>query len=878
MKTETIVAGGIAVAILIATAVPALAAADGEPQPIVWWKVADSATPIPGTDRNFGSFNQPSVNRSGLVVFRARSVGSSQPISGIFRKRIAADGQPIEPLFMRGDAVPEPNNSDEIDSGSAPTGFREFPSIPRIDESSDLVATRGNSTPVWIATLEDGSETSVGTNGVFVATNGERETAFCLLGAVRDAATGALVFPWHAVPDAPEGTRFDVFPGSPSVSDGRYVVTKANWTDPETNVGKTGVYVRDMRDPNGALRCIASSNTVIPGQDPELEEPVHFGSTAPPTAAEGTVVFLGVDSEEAPTMGGLYAAPISGAQGGDGAAELDLLVAIGDPVPGREDGSAFTQIGEAVAFDGRYLAFWGAWGSEQRSIDLACPTDGSPAIIAWCNQLHPDGHVAQVPVGQGIFVHDLQTGATSMIASTGTDEGAISDFVYWNFSGRAPGTGGEEGGGVPVPGYEPDADDGELARWRSATFVAIESDTGRGFRAAFKATAGDVSSIYLVEGIGDTPAPLLSTGGDARVLDAALPEGSVITTLAMEREALRDGWFAVSASSLDEATGESVAGIYALGLRGTDSDFDGDGRSDVGWYHEGGAGGAIWHLNGDGIGGGYVAATPSSPRARLVGSGDANGDGRADMLWYDPASKRYSVWLMNGLDAEPVEIDRHVEPEYVPIAFTDLDDDRKADVVFRRTKPGATEVAVWLMDGGTIREGTLNELEGEFDQIVVGNFDGDRRREAILRKLNSGEPGAVYLAEFDGSTMLAPARVELASGETAPAISLGFTIEGAGDTDGDGTDDVFWRGPNGSVEHWRMRESRVERHSVIWDAASPYWKAVAFPDFSGSGKRGVLFRGGAGETWMWELDGTEIIRSEPLRPVEPVWRTTERGS
>ncbi|MFN9125779.1 MAG: hypothetical protein ACK5WD_08100, partial [bacterium] len=83
-----------------------------------WRPIATNADGVPGTEVNFGSFNQPAINRNGVIVFRARSVGSSQPVSGIFRRRMNADGQPIEPLFLRGGEVPEPNNSDEGDSGS----------------------------------------------------------------------------------------------------------------------------------------------------------------------------------------------------------------------------------------------------------------------------------------------------------------------------------------------------------------------------------------------------------------------------------------------------------------------------------------------------------------------------------------------------------------------------------------------------------------------------------------------------------------------------------------------------------------------------------------------------------------------------------------
>ncbi len=162
-------------------------------------------------------------------------------------------------------------------------------------------------------------------------------------------------------------------------------------------------------------------------------------------------------------------------------------------------------MGEGVSFDGRFVAFWGAWGSATKTIVLRCPAEGNEDLVAYCNDQHPDGFPVQVPVHQGIFVHDTKTKQTHAVAKTPND---FDDFVYWNFSGRTPGTG--EGD-----------DDGELARWRSASFVAVSglvdgflSQTeiyAPTFRIALKARTGKVvdgayqnpvDGIYLEEHAG----------------------------------------------------------------------------------------------------------------------------------------------------------------------------------------------------------------------------------------------------------------------------------------------------------------------------------------------------------------------------------------
>jgi hypothetical protein len=366
------------------------------------------------------------------------------------------------------------------------------------------------------------------------------------------------------VPGAAPGTRFDQFPGAASPTDGEFVVFKGNWTDTIALIGRTGVYYRSMTADGGEATVvrIADSQTPIPGQEAKM--PVLFGSTAPPSAAAGKAVFVGLDNEEAPTMGGIYLADLVPSP------ELVPLVEIGDAVPGEHgdddsDDDRFTRIGEALSFDGRWVAFWGAWGDEMREELLLCPTDGNADVLAYCNATYPNGYIAQVPVHQGIFAIDTWSGHIVPIAKTGKD---FDDFVYWNFSG-SPGTGGDEGG------------DQEPPRWRSTSFMAIDSKPAGAFRVVFKARVGVDDVIALRAGPGERPVDIVvSTQTTGTAIDAQAPAGSVVSALGIERDGLRNGRLAIAASMLDAATGEAWAGIYMRALPPIPSctgDLDGDG-------------------------------------------------------------------------------------------------------------------------------------------------------------------------------------------------------------------------------------------------------------------------------------------------------------
>lgn len=547
-----------------------------------WATVVNNNDPMPGAPggRTFNSYNQPSVNVDGLVVLRARSRGGpplGPATHGIYTRDMSVAG-PIVRILDRSSPVPEPNNLDVT--------FVETPSFPRIDMDSESIVTRGNHQPVWEYTL-DGEETRAGTTGIYANPFGPLVTAVAKLGDVVD-------FSFWEVPEFP-GVRFEVFPGAPSVTRGDTIVFKGNYTVGDAE--RTGVYFRELDDrpiflPDGSELAPAggsasvmgianSAETLIPGTG------TVFGSTAPPSAAGDRLVFAGFDDEDAPTLGGIYLAPLRSEPA------LTPLASVGEPVPG-EPGYRFVTFGEGLAFTGRHVGFWGAWGAATRTVRLYCPTEGSRDRIAYCNQelicadtgeivgdpnsvcddvTDPNYGVAcyqekEVPVQQGIFVYDVRTRRTHVAAKTGA---LFDEFLFWNYSGKTPcvGAGHAEEGGE---------DDGEAVRWRSSAFVAASS-RGATFRTAFKARTGElvdgvwldpVDGIYLERGPGRSRlVTVLDTTMDGPMLDPEAPAGSIITEVGLERESLRGDWLAVNASMGVEGgtEEEGLAGVYITRLR-----------------------------------------------------------------------------------------------------------------------------------------------------------------------------------------------------------------------------------------------------------------------------------------------------------------------
>jgi hypothetical protein len=535
----------------------------GSPGTLQWQVVVNNGMQVPGDTRNFNSYNQPSVNANRLVVFRARSKGGpiGEPAHGVFTRDMTDPTSSLVTIFDRNTTVPQPNNLG--------TEFTEPPSFPRIDIRSDTIASRGNHQPVWEYTPANGGDkTSAGTTGIYTNPLGVLITGASNLGAVPD-------FSFWEVPGS-DGIKFDVFPGAPSVTDGATIVFKGNYT--VGTVEKTGVYYRVLENesipllggdtslaPAGGTKpvvLIADTNMKIPGTS------TKFGSVSPPSAAGKQAVFSGFDNEDDPTLGGIYLASLQPNP------SLTTLVSIGSQVPGERKGTVFNKLSESVSFDGRYVAFWGAWGNRTTKLTLQCPTEGNKVRIAYCNQQYPTGYKTTISLNQGIFVYDIQARETWAVATTPAN---FNDFVYWKFTGIVPGMGEMDG----------EDDMGEPAKWRSEEFVAVSGVavgnlTKAQFLIAFKARTGHVElktgayenpvdGIYVCLGPDLSPTlTVVETGKQGTEIDpdaAINAPGSPITDIGLDRDGFRDRWLVINVRWGSEESG--WAGIYLTEVSNT---------------------------------------------------------------------------------------------------------------------------------------------------------------------------------------------------------------------------------------------------------------------------------------------------------------------
>ncbi len=146
----------------------------------------------------------------------------------------------------------------------------------------------------------------------------------------------------------------------------------------------------------------------------------------------------------------------------------------------------------------------------------------------------------QVPVHQGIFVHNIDSGQTILIAKTGKD---FNDFLFWNYSGRVPGTGGGSG-----EGDEGDAENRYDGALRPSSL--FRGPATRPLTLSLKQPrkierGGEITGIYRGWQGTTKTLPVLDTTMSGQVLDSNADQRWLITELGMERDSFRNGWLVI---------------------------------------------------------------------------------------------------------------------------------------------------------------------------------------------------------------------------------------------------------------------------------------------------------------------------------------------
>ena len=202
---------------------------------------------------------------------------------------------------------------------------------------------------------------------------------------------------------------------------------------------------------------------------------------------------------------------------------------------------------------------------------------------------------------------------------------------------------------------------------------------------------------------------------------------------------------------------------------------------------------------------------------------------------------------------------------------SDFNGDGRDDILWSNIDTGYTSNWLGTANGGFIvNDGVALDPWAPGALLTIGDFNGDGRADTLWRS-GSGEifssltdpGGAFYFYWNAGFVAREP---------------TGWQIVGAGDFNGDGSDDILlWNYFNASVTTW----SATSGGGFIQNAASPIipgspsWEVAGVGDFNGDGRDDILWRNastGAVSNWLATLSGSFVVNdSNALHQVSTDW-------
>ena len=312
------------------------------------------------------------------------------------------------------------------------------------------------------------------------------------------------------------------------------------------------------------------------------------------------------------------------------------------------------------------------------------------------------------------------------------------------------------------------------------------------------------------------------------------------------------------------------------------NDFNGDGRSDILWRDNTGT---MTTSLGQANGGfasnaaNFWASVPTS--WQVIGTGDFNGDGRDDILWRDNTGATTN-WLgqsSGAFSGNDTNFYTNVPTGWQVQGIGDFNGDGRDDILWRNPSTGQT--TDWLGQGNGSFAGNdanaLSTIAASWQVTGTGDFNGDGRSDILWRD-NMGTL----------TTSLGQANGGLASNAANfwTTIPTNWQVVGSGDFNGDGRDDILWRDNTGATTNWlgQVNGGFSGNDGNFYATVATSWQVEGIGDFNGDGRDDILWRNpSTGQTtdWLGQANGaftgndanafSTIAASWQVQPPTDLW-------
>jgi hypothetical protein len=200
----------------------------------------------------------------------------------------------------------------------------------------------------------------------------------------------------------------------------------------------------------------------------------------------------------------------------------------------------------------------------------------------------------------------------------------------------------------------------------------------------------------------------------------------------------------------------------------------------------------------------------------------------------------------------------------------DFNGDGRDDMLLRHTSGTLTN---WL---GTATGGFVDNW-GTFSQVLstswqvagTGDFNGDGRADVLLRHTSGTLTN--WLGTANGSFVDN-------WGVVAQALSTSWQVVGTGDFNGDGRDDMLLRHTSGTLTNWlgNSNGSFTDNWGVFNVPLPTAWQVEGIGDFNGDGRDDILWRNGStGQItdWLGQSNGSFVANdANALATIATSWQ------
>ena len=296
---------------------------------------------------------------------------------------------------------------------------------------------------------------------------------------------------------------------------------------------------------------------------------------------------------------------------------------------------------------------------------------------------------------------------------------------------------------------------------------------------------------------------------------------------------------------LREITG---GGIEVRLQEAAHNDFNGDGFSDILWRNDngtvtdwlGGTNGGFTANNGN-----LFASVPTD--WKVAATGDFNGDGREDILWRHDGGV-LTDWLGNGsggFTANSANLFATVPIDWKVAGTGDFNGDGKSDILWRHDGGALTN---WLgtSNGGFVANdaNVLASVPTDWKVVGTGDFNGDGLSDVLWR--HDGGALTNWLGTPTGGFVANDANV-------LATVPLEWKVVGTGDFNGDGLTDILWRHDTGYITDWLGTSTGgfVTNDANALAGVPLDWQVVGTGDYNGDAIDDILWRQDTGQVTDW---------------------------